>query len=144
MSHYELLKVKPTASVQDLRQAFRTLSKQYHPDTTELPSSEAAVQFQELQQAYAILINPERRKIYDAELELNKERTSKKTITLSKVESHRRPFSGGEWFAIILLCFSMMGCLVLGLVLVWIRGDQGTWMPVWLEQSYAMELQLRN
>ncbi|HRD41299.1 MAG TPA: J domain-containing protein [Prochlorococcaceae cyanobacterium AMR_MDS_5431] len=144
MSHYELLKVKPTASVQDLRQAFRTLSKQYHPDTTELPSLEAAAQFQELQHAYAILINPEYRKIYDAELELNKEQTSTKTITLSKTESHRRPFSGGEWFAIILLCFAMVGCLVLGLVLVWIRGDQGTWIPVWLEQSYVMELQLRN
>ena len=40
-THYDLLGVRPTASPQQIRRAFRDLSKLYHPDTTELPPAEA-------------------------------------------------------------------------------------------------------
>ena len=49
-SHYQLLQVAPTASREELRQAFRQLSKRFHPDTTELPVAEAERAFQQLQQ----------------------------------------------------------------------------------------------
>nr|AUG32158.1 DnaJ protein [Paulinella longichromatophora] len=140
MSHYELLQVRPTASVHDLRQAFRTLSKRYHPDTTKLPPAEASVYFQELQHAYAILINPERRQVYDAELDSIKFSQSIRTLELSRVEGNRRSFSGGEWFAIVLLCVSMGACLILGLALVWIRGEQAVPIPIWLEKSYSIDI----
>ena len=51
-NHYELLRVAPTASREELRQAFRSLSKRYHPDTTELPADEAERAFRQLRQAY--------------------------------------------------------------------------------------------
>ena len=38
-THYDLLEVESTASVSELRQAFRQLSKRYHPDTTSLPQA---------------------------------------------------------------------------------------------------------
>ncbi|MEM9819141.1 MAG: J domain-containing protein, partial [Cyanobacteria bacterium P01_D01_bin.6] len=64
-NHYALLKVKPTASPQQIRRAYRDLSKLYHPDTTELPPAIATEQFRRLNNAYATLSNPEMRTAYD-------------------------------------------------------------------------------
>jgi hypothetical protein len=52
-NHYELLEIATDASQQELRQAFRGLSKRDHPDTTALPASEAEAAFRQLRQAYA-------------------------------------------------------------------------------------------
>ena len=60
-SYYDRLGVKPTASPQQIRQAFRDLSKLYHPDTTTLPAAEATAKFQDLNEAYAMLSIPYRR-----------------------------------------------------------------------------------
>jgi len=60
-SYYELLQIGPDASAKDLRQAFRSLSKRYHPDTTELPQQQAQEAFRQLQQAYLTLSDPDRR-----------------------------------------------------------------------------------
>jgi len=63
-----LLKLHPSASVQQIRRAYRDLSKLYHPDTTELPAALATVKFQQLNEAYATLSNPERRLTYDLKI----------------------------------------------------------------------------
>lgn len=63
--YYGLLGLSPTASLTDIRQAYRELSKQYHPDTTLLAPDEATRKFQQLQEAYATLSNPEQRRHYD-------------------------------------------------------------------------------
>jgi curved DNA-binding protein CbpA len=55
---YELLEIRREATGQELRQAFRSLSKRYHPDTTELPEQEAREAFRRLQQAYLTLSDP--------------------------------------------------------------------------------------
>ena len=47
-SLYALLEVPQEASNEQVRQAFRTLSKRFHPDTTELPPELAAARFQAL------------------------------------------------------------------------------------------------
>ena len=67
-NHYERLEIAPKASQQELRQAFRRLSKRYHPDTTSLPEAEAQEGFRLLQQAYLTLSDPQRRQAYDASL----------------------------------------------------------------------------
>ena len=72
-SHYALLRLTPEATAAELRQAFRTLSKCYHPDTTSLPAPLAEEQFRRLQLAYATLSDPERRRRYDIELQRAKE-----------------------------------------------------------------------
>ena len=66
-SYYDLLEVQPGATTEELRQAFRTLSKRYHPDTTSLAPADAAAAFQQLQQSYAVLSDPLSRQRYDAE-----------------------------------------------------------------------------
>ena len=60
--HYQLLELSPQATAAELRQAFRHLSKRYHPDTTTLPPAEAREAFARLRQAYAVLADPDSRR----------------------------------------------------------------------------------
>jgi molecular chaperone DnaJ len=61
--YYEILHVERKASAEDLRRAYRQLAKQYHPDVNNEPGAEE--HFKEINEAYAILSNEERRAAYD-------------------------------------------------------------------------------
>ena len=63
-----MLQLAEDASLEELRQAFRRQSKRLHPDTTSLPAAVAEESFRQLRQAYVILLDPERRRAYDASL----------------------------------------------------------------------------
>ena len=63
LSHYERLGVSAQASQASLRQAFRRRSKALHPDTTTLPATEAARDFQRLKESYEVLADPVRRRL---------------------------------------------------------------------------------
>ena len=67
-SYYAILGLHPSASVIEIRQAYRELSKRYHPDTTELTAEVATDKFRRLNEAYGILSNPERRSLYDLKI----------------------------------------------------------------------------
>ena len=68
VSFYVLLQLAEDASLEELRQAFRRQSKRLHPDTTSLPAAQAQDSFRQLRQAYGTLLDPERRRAYDASL----------------------------------------------------------------------------
>ena len=68
ISFYTLLQLAEDASLEELRQAFRRQSKRLHPDTTSLPATVAQDSFRQLRQAYVTLLDPERRRVYDASL----------------------------------------------------------------------------
>ena len=68
LSFYALLQLAEDASLEELRQAFRRQSKRLHPDTTSLPAAVAQESFRQLRQAYVTLLDPERRRAYDASL----------------------------------------------------------------------------
>src|SRR6201998_3196459 len=59
--YYLILHVTPGASFDQIRSAYRRRALELHPDLTGLGSE----QFLELQEAYDVLSNPDRRKIYD-------------------------------------------------------------------------------
>lgn len=62
--YYEVLGVSKTASDKDIKKAFRNLAKQYHPDTNpDIPQAEA--KFKEINEAYSVLSDPEKRAKYD-------------------------------------------------------------------------------
>lgn len=63
-NHYITLGVKNTASLEEIKLAFRKLAKKYHPDKNRENKS-AEESFKEVQEAYAILSNYEKRKKYD-------------------------------------------------------------------------------
>ncbi|XP_078156507.1 chaperone DnaJ-domain superfamily protein [Carex rostrata] len=64
-SHYQFLGVPVEADMEEIKAAYRRLSKEYHPDTTTLPLKSASEKFIRLREAYNILSNEERRRFYD-------------------------------------------------------------------------------
>lgn len=63
-THYDVLGITIQASVDEIKQAYRRLARQYHPDA---PHGSTA-RFQALGQAYEILCHAEKRRQYDATL----------------------------------------------------------------------------
>jgi curved DNA-binding protein CbpA len=61
--YYALLGVAPDATVAQIKKAYRTLAKQYHPDVNNSP--DAAEKFREITEAYDTLTDPDRRRRYD-------------------------------------------------------------------------------
>lgn len=62
--YYEILDVSRNASQGDIQKAFRKLARKYHPDVNKDP--EADKRFKEVNEAYEVLRDPEKRKKYDA------------------------------------------------------------------------------
>jgi curved DNA-binding protein len=62
--YYAVLGVKKDAIEKEIRQAFRRLARQYHPDVNP-NNKEAEEHFKEINEAYEVLSDPEKRKRYD-------------------------------------------------------------------------------
>jgi molecular chaperone DnaJ len=62
--YYDVLGVRSQATDQELKSAYRKLALQYHPDRNS-GSQQAEEKFKELNEAYAVLSNPESRRRYD-------------------------------------------------------------------------------
>jgi curved DNA-binding protein CbpA len=64
LDYYEVLGVAPSASAEEIRRAYHKLAFQYHPDRNR-KTEEAHDKMRELNEAYAILSDPIKRKEYD-------------------------------------------------------------------------------
>ena len=61
---YDVLGVARTASDDDIKEAFRKLALEYHPDRNRSP--EAEERFKHISEAYSVLSDPQKRTLYDA------------------------------------------------------------------------------
>ncbi|NJD64215.1 MAG: molecular chaperone DnaJ, partial [Chloroflexi bacterium] len=61
--YYEVLGVSRSADAQELKKAYRKLAMEYHPARN--PSADAAEKFKEINQAYEVLTDDQKRALYD-------------------------------------------------------------------------------
>jgi curved DNA-binding protein len=61
--YYQTLGVARDASADDLKKAFRKLARKYHPDVSK--EADAELRMKEVNEAYAVLSDPEKRAAYD-------------------------------------------------------------------------------
>lgn len=62
--YYEVLGIGRNADEAQIKKAYRRLAKKYHPDTN-AGDTDAEQKFKEVTEAYTILSDPEKRKLYD-------------------------------------------------------------------------------
>lgn len=158
-TYYDLLGLHPSASGQQIRRAYRELSKRYHPDTTALPAAIATTKFQQLNEAYATLSSPDRRAAYDLKIgysrftviqpsvDLNRPATeSRKVRSTAYLDPTDRPLSAGELFALFILGLTFIACLALVIFVGLTRGETAfqpiTASPVVVQPQ--LELALRQ
>ena len=61
--HYAALGLKSDATLSDIKRAFRQKASQFHPDRN--TADDAAARFREVQEAYDVLSDDDKRKAYD-------------------------------------------------------------------------------
>lgn len=61
--YYKILGVSRGASSADIKRAYRKLSLKYHPDKN--PSEDASKKFAEIANAYSVLSDDDKRRVYD-------------------------------------------------------------------------------
>ncbi len=61
--YYKLLEVDRKASQDDIQKSYRKLARKYHPDVNK--TKDAETKFKEISEAYEVLKDPEKRKLYD-------------------------------------------------------------------------------
>ena len=106
-----------------------------------MPTEHAAGEFRLLCESYALLSDPERRRIYDISrcqqcpgpigvMIVNLPEYSSKAAT--PTVEQRRPLSNGELFSLLLLSVTLLLCILLCLGIAWQRGKQLQPLPSWL------------
>jgi DnaJ-class molecular chaperone len=61
--YYKILEIKQSATLDEIKKAYRTLSKRYHPDM----NKNGVEQFKSINEANSVLSDPAKRKVYDAQ-----------------------------------------------------------------------------
>ena len=66
MTHYEILGIRKTATTEEIKSAYKQLVKKYHPDVYPGDKTFAEKKTQEINEAYDVLSDPDKKSEYDA------------------------------------------------------------------------------
>ena len=91
---YEVLMLHPSATIEVINAAYRALAKKYHPDYA---GPEGAEQMAQINEAYAILSNEEKRARYDEIIGISKEGTAVGHERRSAPGATNLKYEGGAW-----------------------------------------------
>ena len=155
-THYALLGLHPSASAIEIRRAYRQLSKCYHPDTTDLPAAIAVAKFQQINEAYATLSNPERRTQYDLKIGYSRlyvvqapanfnrpSHPQQRQSSRAYLDPTDRPLSAGEIFVLFILVLTFVGCILLAIAIGLTRGDKA-FQPTLVQQTTSVQEQITS
>lgn len=85
---YEILEVSEKASKEVIEKAYHVLAKKYHPDLQqEVQKQEAEKKMKQINEAYEILSDEEKRKEYDIKLEQERQMRREQELQKQKEES---------------------------------------------------------
>ena len=100
--YYKILEIKQSATLDEIKKAYRTLSKRYHPDM----NKNGVEQFKSINEANSVLSDTAKRKVYDTQYSLhfkpknspqsaptNSPQTTSKTSTSNKVTTQGKSSS---------------------------------------------------
>ncbi|KAL1807193.1 hypothetical protein ACET3Z_030261 [Daucus carota] len=65
LDYYSILKVEKTATLDDLKKAYKKRAMKWHPDKNSSNKTEAESKFKQISEAYDVLSDPQKRQIYD-------------------------------------------------------------------------------
>jgi DnaJ-class molecular chaperone len=72
--YYQILDIDPDSSTEEIRKAYKAASMKYHPDRN--PGKDTTSQMQDINEAYAILKDDEKRSRYDQEYKRFRQETT--------------------------------------------------------------------
>jgi curved DNA-binding protein CbpA len=90
-NYYILLGINNAASLIEIKAAYRVLAKKYHPDKNS-GNQAAEEKFKEVQEAYAVLSNPVKRKKYDLSFS-----TGGQAYTQAANKTHYTAYTGNAY-----------------------------------------------
>jgi molecular chaperone DnaJ len=91
-THYDTLRVAPSASGAEIRDAYRRLAREHHPDHRVASGSAAdSISMPAINEAYRVLGDPARRAVYDAGLRTGSDRDHAGTNSTSTATGVDRP-----------------------------------------------------
>src|SRR5689334_15357414 len=82
---YKVLEVDSSASAEVIEAAYRRLARRYHPDLN--PNQDTTATMQELNGAYAVLRDPQKRASYDLYLRVQAEAQARQRATAASAKS---------------------------------------------------------
>ena len=100
--YYKILEIKQSATLDEIKKAYRSLSKRYHPDM----NKNGVEQFKSINEENSVLSDPAKRKVYDTQYSVhfkpknspqsapsNSPQTTSKTSTSTKVTTQGKSSS---------------------------------------------------